>query len=205
MEKSGDRLGRKNLQQERRAQILDICERIVVDEGLNAMSPARVARELGLDRTTIHHYFRTQADMTAGLVERMIDGYLKRAPKLADTPPDAATIRDRVEQLMGEQFVIPRYDRVIAEITAASYRDPRIRAQLLRLHHELEAACVSMLLKSFPSVAPGRVRADALAVNALVDGAYQFRSIGGPEESLQAAKRAATHILEELERAQRAT
>ena len=196
-------MGRKSLQSERRAQILDVCERIVGAEGLAALTPARVGRELGLDRSTIHHYFRTQADLTAGLVERMIDGYLARAPKPDGSPPSTETIRKRLDELMGEGFLIPRYDRVIAEFAAAAFRDDRVRRQLERLYRELEAACISMLRKEFPSVDPERVRESGMAVNALVEGAYQVRANGGSQASLDAARRAALHILEDLERAQR--
>ncbi len=68
-------MGRKSLQTVRRAQIMDACEAIVLEEGLAAASPARVAGRVGLDRTTVHHYFRTRADLLGGLVERIVDGY----------------------------------------------------------------------------------------------------------------------------------
>jgi AcrR family transcriptional regulator len=173
-------MGRKSLQQERRTQILDVCERIVVREGLPAMTPLRVARELGLSRSTIHHYFRTQADLAAGLVTRMIDGYLARVARVGDAPPSAFEIRSALEELMGERFLVPRFDRLLMEIAAASHHDKRIRRELHRFYGEIEARCIASLEKAFPSVDPDQVREGALAVNALIEGAYQLQSHGRP-------------------------
>jgi hypothetical protein len=56
-------MGRKSLQAVRRTQILDACEEIVLEEGLASASPAWVAGRVGLDRTTLHHYFRTRSEL----------------------------------------------------------------------------------------------------------------------------------------------
>ncbi len=69
-------MGRKSLLAVRRSQILDACEEMVLEEGLASASPARVAGRVGLDRTTLHHYFRTRSALLGGLVERIVDGYL---------------------------------------------------------------------------------------------------------------------------------
>lgn len=193
-------MGRKSLQTVRRAQIMDACEAIVLDEGLAAASPARVAGRIGLDRTTVHHYFRTQADLLAGLVERIVDGYLAETRELQAEHGPGADPADVLDYLLSPHFTLPRYDRLVDEFAAASHRDDDVRTQLRRLYRTLEESTVSMLLKAIPHADPTRVRETAYALYALVEGAYLLHSQGFPNDRLDAARRTARQLVESLQR-----
>ncbi len=193
-------MGRKNLQAVRRAQILDACEALVLEEGLASASPARLAGRVGLDRTTLHHYFRTRSELLAGLVERIVDGYLAEVREVQASRGSNADVGEVLDFLLSPDFSRPHYDRLVDELSAASYEDAEVRKQLRRLFATLEEFTISLLLKAVPDAAPDRVRETAYTIYALIEGAYLLHALGFPEDRLRAARRTAHQLVEALER-----
>jgi AcrR family transcriptional regulator len=193
-------MGRKNLQAVRRSQILDACEEIVLEGGLASASPARVAGRVGLDRTTLHHYFRTRSALLGGLVERIVDGYLAEVREVQAERGSNADVAEILDFLLSPDFSRPRYDRILDEFSAASYQDAEVRRHLRRLFVTLEEFTLSLLLKAVPDAAPERVRETAYTVYALIEGAYLLRALGFPDDRMRAARRTAHRLVEELQR-----
>jgi AcrR family transcriptional regulator len=191
-------MGRKNLQALRRTQILDACEELVLAEGLASASPARVAGRLGLDRTTLHHYFRNRSALLAGLVERIVDAYLAEVREVQVQQGAEADVVEVLDFLLSPAFACPHYDRIVDEFSAASYEDADVRKQLRRLFGTLEEFTVSLLLKAVPDAPPERVHEAAYTIYALIEGAYLLRALGFPDDRLRAARRAAHGIVEQL-------
>ena len=192
-------MGRKSLQTVRRSQILDACEAIVLESGLPSASLARVAGRVGLDRTTLHHYFRTRADLLAGLVERIVDGYLAAVHEIQAERGPAADITEVLDFLLSPDFARPDYDRILNEFSAASYEDAEVRKQLRRLFATLEDFTVELLLKAVHDAPPERVRETAYTLYALIEGAYLLHAQGFPEDRLQAARIAAHKMVRALQ------
>jgi AcrR family transcriptional regulator len=193
-------MGRKSLQAVRRSQILDACEEIVLEEGLASASPARVAGRVGLDRTTLHHYFRTRSGLLGGLVERIVDGYLAEVREVQAERGSNADVAEILDFLLSPDFARPHYDRLVDEFSAASYEDAEVRKHLRRLFATLEEFTVSLLLKAVPNAAPERVRETAYTIYALIEGAYLLRALGFPDDRLRAARRTAHRLVDELQR-----
>ena len=193
-------MGRKSLQAVRRSQILDACEEMVLEEGLASASPARLAGRVGLDRTTLHHYFRTRSDLLGGLVERIVDGYLAEVREVQAERGSNADVAEILDFLLSPDFARPHYDRLVDEFSAASYDDAEVRKQLRRLFVTLEEFTVSLLLKAVPDAAPERVRETAYTMYALIEGAYLLHALGFPDDRLRAARRTAHRLVDELQR-----
>jgi AcrR family transcriptional regulator len=192
-------MGRKSLQAVRRSQILDACEEIVLEEGLASASPARVAGRVGLDRTTLHHYFRTRSALLAGLVERIVDGYLAEVRQVQAERGSDADVTEILAFLLSPDFSRPHYDRLLDEFAAASYEDAEVRKQLRRLFVTLEEFTVSLLLKAVPDAESERVRETSYTIYALIEGAYLLHALGFPDDRLRAARRTAHRLVEELQ------
>ncbi|WP_200842084.1 TetR/AcrR family transcriptional regulator [Actinomadura sp. K4S16] len=58
---------------QRRAQILDVTRRIVVEQGYHAVSIERVAEECGVTRTVIYQQFESLPGLLVALVDREIE------------------------------------------------------------------------------------------------------------------------------------
>jgi AcrR family transcriptional regulator len=197
-------VGRKNLQAVRRTQILDACEEIVLAEGLAAASLSQVANRVGLDRTTLHHYYRTRSDLLGGLAIRIVDGYLARVRAVQAAQGSDADVAEILDFLLSPDFARPDYDRILDEFSAASYEDAEIRQHLRRLFVTLEEFTVSLLLKAVPSAAPERVRETAYTIYALIEGAYLLHALGFPDDRLRAARHTAHRLVEDLQRPEEA-
>jgi AcrR family transcriptional regulator len=193
-------MGRKSLQTVRRAQILDACEEIVLEVGIVSASLARVAGRVGLDRTTLHHYFRTRSALLTGLVERIVDGYLAEVREVQAERGSSTDVAEILDFLLSPDFSRPHYDRLVDEFSAASYEDAEVRKQLRRLFVTLEEFTVSMLLKAVPDAAPERVRETAYTMYALIEGAYLLHALGFPDDRILAARRTAHQLVEALQR-----
>ena len=198
-------MGRKNLQAVRRIQILDACEELVLTEGLASASLARVAGRVGLDRTTLHHYYRTRSELLGGLVERIVDGYLAEVREVETERGSNDEISESLDFLLSPDFARPHYDRILDEFSAASYEDAEVRQHLRRLFVTLEAFTVSLLLKAVPSAEPERVRETAYTIYALIEGAYLLHALGFPDDRLRAARRTARELVETLQREAKTT
>jgi len=192
-------MGRKNLQTVRRMQILDACEEIVLTEGLASASLARVAGRIGLDRTTLHHYYRTRSELLGGLVERIVDGYLAEVREVESERGSNFDVSESLDFLLSPDFARPHYDRILDEFSAASYEDADVRQHLRRLFVTLEEFTVSLLLKAIPNAAPERVRQTAYTIYALIEGAYLLQALGFPDDRLRAARRTARELVETLQ------
>jgi len=192
-------VGRKNLQTVRRTQILDACEEIVLTQGLASATLARVAGRVGLDRTTLHHYYRTRSELLGGLVERIVDGYLAEVHEVQSDCGPNADVAEILDFLLSPDFSRPHYDRILDEFSAASYEDAEVRQHLRRLFVTLEEFTVSLLLKAVPNAAPKHVRETAYTIYALIEGAYLLHALGFPEDRLRAARRTARDLVEALQ------
>jgi AcrR family transcriptional regulator len=192
-------VGRKSLQTQRRVQILDACEAIVLEDGLSAASPTRVAGRVGIDRTTVYHYFRTQGELLGGLVERIVDSYMAHDRNLEAEVGAGGDARKLVDYMLSPSFALPHYDRLLDEVAAASHRYPEVKSQLRRLYRALEESVVSLLLNALPEVAPERVRETAYILYPLIEGVQLLYGQGFPDDRFQAAQRAAWGLIEALQ------
>ena len=170
----------------------------MLKEGLSAASPARVAGRVGIDRTTVHHYFRTQADLLGGLVERIVDGYLAEDQKVEAKLGPGAEAGDLLDFMLSPSFALPHYDRLLDEVAAASHRHAEVKRQLRRLYRALEESVVSLLSKALPDVPPERVRETAYTLYPLIEGVHLLHAQGFPDDRLRAAQRTARELVEAL-------
>lgn len=91
---------RKDLTEERTAQILDAFERCVVRRGLGGTSLEDVATEAGVKRSIIRHYIGNRDELVGAMALRYADRYLAYLDWLGET----AAGPDRVEALLDALF-----------------------------------------------------------------------------------------------------
>ncbi|MGI5328836.1 TetR/AcrR family transcriptional regulator [Actinomadura nitritigenes] len=71
---------------QRRAQILDVTRRIVVEQGYHAVSIERVAEECGVTRTVIYQQFESLPGLLVALIDREIEHAFEGFREAADRP-----------------------------------------------------------------------------------------------------------------------
>lgn len=71
--------------------ILDMTERLMLEEGYASVSTRRVAQELSINGATVHYYFPTTDDLFAALHQRMTNSQLEglKAVLASESPLEA--------------------------------------------------------------------------------------------------------------------
>ena len=187
-------MGRPSLQLQRQEEILDAAQQLVLDEGLSALTPVAVARRVGLDRSTVHHYFSHRQALVAGLASKIVEGYLGALEH--HTRPDNP--EELLDWLFDGGMMLATYDRLTDELHAAHYTDADVAGHLLRLYQTLENRCVEWLTAACPEVSEVQVKQTAYAVYALIEGAHMLRGVGFDLNRMTAAKQAAAALINQL-------
>lgn len=181
-------VARPSLQNQRRTEILDCCEKIVLKEGLAAVNISRLGRELGIDRTTIHHHVGALTDIHAALIQRIVDSFRIEAGVEDDSPPNI----DRYIDLLFRTDFTPRHlDQVMDEFEAKAYQQPAIREHVNRFYEMLEAASVDYVVSALPDLPLPAARQLGQNLHALLEGAYLLQNWGRPKTRMKSASDAA--------------
>jgi len=197
-------VGRPPKTRERRAQIVAAFLASIGRVGLSKTSVRLVAQELGLDRTTVHHYFPSRDDLVVAAMEHLIQVYRKQVDQLLEGP---LTPNERAERLLdyafGEDFNEPGVSGVLWEFSLASRDDPKAFAELQRAYQAFEDTALSELEKRYPDAPADEIRRVAFAVVQLSEGASSFRDLGFGPDRAAAARETAQQLVRELEHSRR--
>lgn len=60
----------------RRTELLDLAQRLFLQDGYDSTPIARIIEEAGIAKGTFYHHFKSKAELVEALVERQIDGLL---------------------------------------------------------------------------------------------------------------------------------
>lgn len=100
---------------ERRAALAEAVWRLMVDEGLEAVSMRRVATAAGVSLGQVQHYFASKDELLMVALELVGDQFTRRA---AAAPP-AETPRDQMRALLTQMLPLDEERRVEAHVGAA--------------------------------------------------------------------------------------
>lgn len=79
---------------ERREQILEVAQRLLAEQRLEEVSNAEIAREAGVSRALVNHYFGSKRELRLEVVRRMMDVPPVPVPEYVP----GASVEDRVAQ-----------------------------------------------------------------------------------------------------------
>lgn len=145
----------------RRAEILDTAARMVLEEGLSAVSMERLGRETGISKALVYNYFASRDDLFAALLKREQDelrdrglGAVTKARSYADMI--RRTTRIYLEQVEHRGALIQALlaDPSVVRLMGDESREERARARkyFIRqtakaygLRADAAAACVDLL------------------------------------------------------------
>ena len=129
-----------------RSQILEVAERLFVEDGYSETALADIAAEVGVGRTTLYEYFPDKEEILLALVEetipRLIDGIISGLP-------EGTTHRERLGELLVASllFVSDQSNlgtMVMRELPRLSEEaQARVRASHRQLEREILAACAA--------------------------------------------------------------
>ncbi|MGV9270863.1 TetR family transcriptional regulator [Kitasatospora sp. NPDC003701] len=195
----GGAAGRGGKGEQRRAQLLDAAEELLVTAGGTELSMRAVAAAAGVRLGHLQYYFPTHAALVAAVLERVLGRSAERlAPLLAPTGPaggpaggapgedgagDAggaadpagATAEELVRALLAEQEDA-RLVRLFAELWALAARDEAVAASVRAFYTEYRAQVAAFLADRRPDLPEAVVQGRAQVFLMLIEGASLFRS-----------------------------
>jgi TetR/AcrR family transcriptional repressor of bet genes len=190
--------GRPSKADERITGILQATLGVVAKEGLDGVTFAKVAGAAGLQRTLVHHYFSSRAEL--------IDAFIDHAVGLMGTEilhrHDGQSLRQRIERMFATGAYRTREDMVVwAELVAQGARNSSIRDRLQALWcnrwlPDIEA----QLAAEYPDISRDAIEATAYGLVCLFEAHWSFSLQGVDEDGRQCqVERAALMLLNSLE------
>ncbi len=70
-------MGRKNNKETRKQEIIENLYEVLLKEGLEGSSIAKIASNMGISQGLLFHYFKNKEEMIIGLVDLIIEKYKK--------------------------------------------------------------------------------------------------------------------------------
>lgn len=113
---------------QRRSQILDCAVLLFGERPYSEVSTSDIAREAGVTRTLLHHYFGTKRELYVEVVREML-----LMPRLADAVPASGSPRRRAEAIIDFMLdVLSEHGRTFIAVSGAEGvgDDPEISALL---------------------------------------------------------------------------
>lgn len=129
---AGDRAaapGRAELAELRRRQILDAAEECFRLHGFHNASMAEIARTFGMSAGHIYNYFDSKEAIIAGIVERDVDEFMRRAEELRGVADVQKAILARVDAGVEDKLNVSKSARQF-EVLAEAGRNPKVLATL---------------------------------------------------------------------------
>ena len=167
-----------------RARLLDVAERIIVRDGIDALSVDSVVRQAGLTKGAFFHHFPTKNAMLAALTERLAQQVAEHGQHTAANDPErrGRSLRGQLDLIFGANRLQRERLRalVLALLTSAS-SNPQLRAKARAVNAADLRRCVA------EGLSVGR----ALVLQLALDGYFLAESFGAIV--LSPAQRKALH------------
>lgn len=127
---------------QRRAQLVEIGVRLVSESSFDAVSIDDVARQAGISRGLLFHYFPTKRDFQVAVAEAAVEEFLAVIQPSADLPPDEQ-VRAGLAAFL--DHISRRREAFLSLVRGAGGGDPELRAVVDRAHDEVAATILASL------------------------------------------------------------
>lgn len=190
-------MARKSVAVEKRIQIVKAFCDCMVELGLDAATMGEVASRVGIDRSTMHYYYKTRESLVADVAKHIAQSYIDRMMAAIErlNPEDRA--RSLVEFLFGPTFHDERQSILLDELGTLGNRQPFFFEQLRSVYLAVDTVIMGVFKESYPHM-PERERTDLVyALLAMVEGSTVQMSLGFGKSRRLAARKLALKLLDE--------
>ncbi len=154
----------------RRRQILDAAEECFRRHGFHNASMSEIARSFGMSAGHIYNYFDSKEAIIAGIVERDLEEFMRRAEQLQRADDMQAALLERVDDGVAEQLNPCRAARQF-EVLAEAGRNPAVLTMVQEVDAKVRAVLRDIFRKTNRDGHRGRDLDGKVAVlMALFDG-----------------------------------
>ncbi|SLN31665.1 hypothetical protein TRL7639_01345 [Falsiruegeria litorea R37] len=130
-------MARPKMETERKAQILDALERIVLRDGLAKLTLAKVAEEAGLPRSLLRYFAGNKIDLVLLLFDRMIERGEAKLEQLEQVRQEGLSAPKLVDLVLDELLGDEDLSLMVDELWPYAALDDRIQERLRGLYQRL--------------------------------------------------------------------
>jgi AcrR family transcriptional regulator len=189
----------------KREQIVQAFLDAMYELGIDGATMGEVGQRSGLDRSTIHYYFRTRDDLLQESAAAIVRSYIDKKTRDIDSMTGPNRLTRVVSYMFSGEAHQPYYSTLIDELSTAGNRNPAINRLVQDIYRVFEERTLADIEADFPNVPPKRRREIAYTLVQLAEGASVYLSLGFGAERLAAARAFALSLLETVTREHEAT
>lgn len=130
-------MARPKIDVERKSQILDALERIVVRDGIAKLTLAKVAAESGLPRPLLRYFAGNKSDLIFLLFDRLLERGEAKLFQLQQAKDDAIKVDDILDLLFDDLMADPELNVMVEQLWPYAAEDDRIQSRLRDLYHRV--------------------------------------------------------------------
>lgn len=131
-------MGRRSKAEVRRQEILSHFYEVIIDEGFEGASIAKIAKRMDVNPSLLIHYFSTKDAMVLGLIEYIVNTYASHLlPDFSEVEDPAERWDDFLDVVSRIQWDLIINNTVFYSAYTLSLRNPEIRKQFIELYREM--------------------------------------------------------------------
>lgn len=191
-------MGRPSKMTERRAELLDVADDVILRDGVRGLTIAAIARDAGVQTSLVHHYMGSRDDLLAAALDRVL-GRVEElvVHALVDVEP-SHRLDAQLDVLFGPALDDPGIEQIVEQLISASYADDRLRHRLAALYGTFERILAESIRAAHPGADEASVGSTAHAVLALAHASPTFAFLGLRSDGTTSLRAAAEQLLEGL-------
>ncbi len=159
----------------RKDQIIEVAKKLIIDEGVSAVTMRRVARELGISPGNLHYHFPNYGLMLTAIVDAVLAPYLTKFAALkAESQGDPVTALTAVIEYVLDDLGKKETTIFFPELWALANRDDKAEQQMRKLYDIYMSVLVGLINNIRPDLNKKRTKEIALFICALIEGQTVF-------------------------------
>lgn len=167
---------------EKKRQILDIAERLLIEEGSATLSMRSVADRAQMSLGNLQYYFKTRDDLIEAVVEEMSRSYQERIKEVVLSAPTTKDQLFRLAEFMVEDFRTPAGSTLFWELWALSAHNAAA-AEAVNRFHDMERRTIRGLVTALsPHLTKAEASHRATMIASLFEGIGIFIGKGRSQE-----------------------
>lgn len=170
-------MGRKR-NDAKRVEVVDAFIAALIEVGLEQATMVEVGKRIGLDRSTLHYYFKTRDKLVEAATVRISDAYVDRLRAKSAELSGEEGPHELISYLFGPEFHDHDLSIAIDEFATAGNRDPKMGNVVRDIYQAIEDMLTGELLRFYPDVPASERHKVMLCIVSMLDGAINSSLLG---------------------------
>lgn len=141
-------MGRKSKVAERRKEILEHFYMVIIEEGFERASIARIAKRMQVNPSLLIHYFSTKEEMIKGLIDSILTHYQQQFLPALESTTDPKARFQLVLKSLTNTLRKETDDAVYYSCYALLFRDPEIKSRFKEVYKQIGSILTAELIRA---------------------------------------------------------